>query len=295
MNNLILGKFGNETVLKMTNRAAWLVKSDYPARRVPKDIADRAEKFNTIPMAWWNGQVQKYFQKYTPPVQKELDDLLAKIGFNKPIAGIHIRRTDKLFVEAKNYSIDDYMIHVEEYFDQIEISQKVDKRRVYVCTDDPYAIINVRKNYPKYEVYSNEQIAKEANEKTRYTYSSLIGLLKEIEILSYCTYLVCTFSSNVCRLVYENMQTKYPDATNIVKSLDYSFFTASETLQRGKAILNHEFPSLHIGDPLDILAMNDSIIRDMNNLKTKKSGKVPSFKVEFDVQKIDFPTYPEVG
>lgn len=40
---------------------------------------------------------------------------------------IHIRRTDKIQSEAAFHSLDEYMIHVEQYFKHRELSEKVDK------------------------------------------------------------------------------------------------------------------------------------------------------------------------
>ena len=50
---------------------------------------------------------------------------------------IHIRRTDKVGVEAAFHSLDEYMKHVEAYYDQREHHQAVTQRRVYLATDDP--------------------------------------------------------------------------------------------------------------------------------------------------------------
>ncbi len=47
----------------------------------------------------------------------------------------------------------------------------------------------------------------------RYSANSLIDLLADIVMLSESDFLVCTFSSQVCRVAYELMQAKYPDAS----------------------------------------------------------------------------------
>ena len=51
-----------------------------------------------------------------------------------------MRRTDKIGTEAAFHSIDEYMPHVQEYFKLLERRQTVDKRRVYLATDDPYVL-----------------------------------------------------------------------------------------------------------------------------------------------------------
>lgn len=58
-----------------------------------------------------------------------------------------MRRTDKIGTEAAFYPIEDYMINVEEYYKQLELSQPVDVRRVYIASDDPTVINEARKKY----------------------------------------------------------------------------------------------------------------------------------------------------
>lgn len=57
---------------------------------------------------------------------------------------IHVRRTDKVGTEAAFHRIEEYMIHVEEYYNQLEMNEKVSKRRIYLASDDPkvYYMIN---------------------------------------------------------------------------------------------------------------------------------------------------------
>lgn len=49
---------------------------------------------------------------------------------------VHVRRTDKVGSEAAFHGIEEYMEFVEEYYDKLEQKQKVDKRRVYLASDD---------------------------------------------------------------------------------------------------------------------------------------------------------------
>lgn len=50
---------------------------------------------------------------------------------------MHIRRTDKVGTEAAFHNLDEYMKHVDEYYDQLEMIKPVLKRRVFVASDDP--------------------------------------------------------------------------------------------------------------------------------------------------------------
>lgn len=50
---------------------------------------------------------------------------------------VHVRRTDKVGTEAAFHPIEEYMVHVEEHFQLLARRMQVDKKRVYLATDDP--------------------------------------------------------------------------------------------------------------------------------------------------------------
>lgn len=170
---------------------------------IPADLAPRLTKLHGDPIAWWIGQFLKYILKPQPDTMAMLDNGKRKLGFKKPIVGVHIRRTDKVGTEAAFHKLDEYMQAVEEYYNQLEMVEYVDKRRIFLASDDPKVIDEARKSYPQYEVIGDPEIAKVAAVSTRYTDSSLNGIMLDIDLLSKCDYLVCTFSSQVCRVAYE--------------------------------------------------------------------------------------------
>jgi len=63
----------------------------------------------------------------------------------KIVCRIHVRRTDKVGAEAAFHSIDEYMMHVEDYYDTLEKRRHVDRRRVYLATDDPSVISDAKR------------------------------------------------------------------------------------------------------------------------------------------------------
>ena len=50
---------------------------------------------------------------------------------------VHVRRTDKVGTEAAFHPIEEYMQHVEDYYQMLGRRTHVDKKRVYLATDDP--------------------------------------------------------------------------------------------------------------------------------------------------------------
>ena len=75
---------------------------------------------------------------------------------------------------------------------------------------------------------------------TRYTPDSAQGVILDVHFLSQCDFLVCTFSSQVCRLAYELMQTRFADASWRFRSLDDVYYFGGQTGHNVKAILEHE-------------------------------------------------------
>ena len=49
---------------------------------------------------------------------------------------MHVRRTDKIDVEAAHHRLDEYMKWAKLYFDKLELKNKLDARRVFIATDD---------------------------------------------------------------------------------------------------------------------------------------------------------------
>ncbi|KAL7014019.1 hypothetical protein ACKWTF_015702 [Chironomus riparius] len=178
-------------------------RPSYLPLAIPADLAPRLTKLHGDPIAWWIGQLLKYILKPQPETLEMLENGKNKLGFKKPIVGVHVRRTDKVGTEASFHSLEEYMKGVDDYYDQLEMVEHVDKRRVYIASDDPKVIDEARRNYPQYEVIGDPEIAKVAAVSTRYTDSSLNGIMLDIDLLSKCDYLVCTFSSQVCRVAYE--------------------------------------------------------------------------------------------
>ena len=122
-------------------------------------------------------------------------------------------------------------------------------------------IDEARKKYPQYQIIGDMDVAKAAAVSTRYTDSSLNGIVLDIHLLSLSDYLVCTFSSQVCRVAYEIMQTIYPDASNRFKSLDDIYYYGGQNSHNREAVLSHEpknHEEIHM-NPGDLIGVADTI------------------------------------
>lgn len=101
-------------------------------------------------------------------------------------------------------------------------------------------IDEARQNYPKYHIIGDQDVARMAAVSTRYSDSSLNGIILDIHLLSLSDHLICTFSSQVCRVAYEIMQSLYPDASNRYRSLDDIYYYGGQNAHNREAVLPHK-------------------------------------------------------
>lgn len=266
---------------------------------LPEDLATRMDKVFEEPTAWWVSEITKFILKMKPETLNAINEAKEKLHYKNPIVGVHIRRGNKNS-EAAYQSVEDYMSAVDGYFDQLELSQTVDKRRVYLSTDDPNLIEEIKKRYRNYEVIYNKDASNVATAYQQTGISSL-GILIDIQLLAMSDFFVGTFSSNVGRRVFEYMYSTNIDAYERVFSLDNCYFEFGEVRQKYKVIIRHKPRNkfelaANIGD---ILEPQGSIITvlDMHghmpmiNRSTERKGLVPSFKLEKIIETAKFPTY----
>jgi glycoprotein 6-alpha-L-fucosyltransferase len=266
---------------------------------IPEDLAPRLERLFGEPQAWWLGQVEKYLFRLTGETDQHIKKIAEDLGFKNPIVGVHIRRTDKI-KEAAYQPVEAYMEEVDDYFDQLELTGPI-VRRIFLSTEEPDIIKEVREKYPHYQVLADESAARESRLLESRLKSSL-GILTDARLLSQCDYFVGTFSSNVGRRVYEFMFWNHADAGERYKSLDDRHFEVCENPQICRAVVKHvprdstemamevgqEFELLYQYNPMDVNG-----VTKVRHRQDRSEGYVPSFKVEKVIETADFPTYPE--
>eukprot|EP00794_Sanderia_malayensis_P017813 gene17813-19591_t len=278
-----------------------IIDSIYPRppqlpQAVPRDLVNRILRFHETPFLWWVGQVCAFLFRYQPVMVEKLKSIKTALGFVSPIVGFHIRRTDKIGIEASHHSIDEYMKWAKIYFDKLELKTKVDARRIFLASDDKNVLAEAQKKYPQYTFISDNRASKLAALERRYSEASLHGIVTDVQLLSEVDYLVCTFSSQVCRLAYEMMNSRHVDATRMFKSLDDIYYFGGQQEHRVRAIHRHKARSsveidLEIGDELSIAGNHwDGYSKGFSHRQSRE-GIFPSYKVE-EVDRIaDFPIY----
>nr|CAD2153047.1 unnamed protein product [Meloidogyne enterolobii] len=270
----------------------------------PNEIKDFLLENHPNPPLWFLGQLIKYAGRENEKTKNETNQIYSRIPFEcGPIVGIHVRLTDKK-AETKLHNLEDYMEWVDFWYDvmvgpkqsldndQLVNSNCTNKRRLFIATDEPNSVLEEanRKWGNKYEIYHGKmdlQYGYHHDDPERISREALIELLSELRILSNCQFVVCTFSSNVCRLTYELMQTIKGDATENVHSLDYFyaeywFENEMEAVAEYKII--HEYPlspeeiDAEKGDIIVVKTpvLNDGFIRG-KNLHSNREGRFPMY------------------
>lgn len=120
----------------------------------------------------------------------------------------------------------------------------------------------------------------------------------DVYLLSRCEYLVCTFSSNVCRLSYEIMNSA-ADASTRFTSLDDMYYYNNQIRRLNIAILPHKANGpqemdLQVGDEIEIIRNKWNGYSKGTHLKTNKTLLYPTFKVIQKIEVMSFASYPSV-
>ncbi|XP_025202627.1 LOW QUALITY PROTEIN: alpha-(1,6)-fucosyltransferase-like [Melanaphis sacchari] len=259
---------------------------------IPNDLAERLTVLHGDPIVWWIGQILKYLLRLQESTNYILNYYAKKLKFQKPIVGLHIRRTDKLISETSIHTLDEYMVHVEDYYKRKKLSGKVNQKRIYLATNEPTLFDEAKRNYPEYEIVGSEDISKTATMKNQNFKKVLNGRIVDIHFLSLSDHLVCTFSSQMCRIAYEIMNSLHPDASAQYTSLDDIYYFYGQDHRLNEAVLSHKANKLYKID----LQVGDQIFVDSNhwngyskgqNLRTGLVGLYPTYKV---ISKIETAT-----
>ena len=203
--------------------------------------------------------------------------------------------------EAAFHGVDEYMKYVEEYFLELEVRQgyPVETKRVYVATDEPKVLAECRRKFPEYTFLGDVSISKSASVSNRYNANSLRGIIVDIYMLSLADYIVGTFSSQVSRIAYEIMQTRFPDAADRFKSLDDIWYFGGQDEHQQVAVMDHaprgkDEIALRKGDVVGVAGNHWNGVNKGKNKRTNRVGLYPEFKTKEKIKIVDFPTYPQV-
>lgn len=190
------------------------------------------------------------------------------------------------------------MTHVKDFFDQLERSLPEVRRKVFLATDDMGLLDEAVIKYPDYTFLSVNSPSK-FNMGFRDSQESIKIVATDIYFLSRTDFLVCTFSSQVCRLAYELMQTIHGDASQKFRSLDDIYYFGGQNshvmiaTESYKADYNWKGTiDLKKGDKVLVAGNHWNGFSKGKNSRTTFTGLYPSYKVQDQISTFRVHAYP---
>uniref|UniRef100_A0A915PI45 Alpha-(1,6)-fucosyltransferase n=1 Tax=Setaria digitata TaxID=48799 RepID=A0A915PI45_9BILA len=288
--------YRNKRILNLPIVDSLSYRPPYLPLAIPQSYSGELLKLHSNPPVFFISQFIRYLMRPSAVFAEKIDDAARKVPYDKgPIVGLQIRRTDKIHTEASFHDLDEYMKWTEDWFqiEEYRIGSFV-KRRIYIATDDPKVFNEAATKYPNYEIYGDVKISSIAQVQSRYTMESLIGVVVDIELLSRCTFLVCTFSSQVCRMGYELMQIHFGDAGDRFHSLDDIYYFGGQQAHEQVVVEpyvaeNDDEIDLKTGDVIGIAGNHWNGFSKGTNRRTGQNGLYPSYKTREKYIILDFP------
>ncbi|VVC25199.1 Glycosyltransferase family 23 (GT23) domain [Cinara cedri] len=269
---------------------------------LPEDLATRINVLHGDPVTWWKGQFLKYIFRARKSTVDKYNAYINRVKFQKPCVGVHIKQTDLIDADVTLHELSEYMYHVEKYYKLKELnSSKLFERRIYLSTNEPEVFNIAKLKYPEYTIIGDPAMFRKTRtpENPIDPDDSIMNAIIDVHLLSLSDYLVCTFSSNACRLAYEIMNGFRPsDASALFKPLGYtSQYYSNRKLH--VAILPHsanglEEMDLRVGDQIEVAGNRWGGFSKGTNIRTKQFLLYPTFKAIPKLQALHFATYPNV-
>ena len=82
-----------------------------------------------------------------PHLTEMLETTVENFKFDHPIVGVHIRRTDKVGTEAAFHPVEEYMVHVEEWFRKQRLKDPTIKSKVYIGETPPPPLLTFQSSF----------------------------------------------------------------------------------------------------------------------------------------------------
>ncbi|XP_052774806.1 alpha-(1,6)-fucosyltransferase-like [Mya arenaria] len=264
---------------------------------IPNHLAKKLFSFNKHPSAWWIGVMAEYVMLGKDKLSRIFQDAIQTMPFTSPVVGVHVRRTDKIGPEARFHALEEYMINVADWYNAYEAVHGHVERKVYLASDNVEVLFEAEQKYPEYVFMFNKTTTKHStNVKTRTSKLAMDAIVRDTVLLSRCDFLVCTMSSNICRLAYELMHVQTGDAFDRAVSVDVDWFYYLHLSRIYTAMMPHSYPvhmeiSFKVGDVIITNTFKQSQVQEKGfiigkNRRTGQTGLVPKYKiVEVFIQK----------
>ncbi|VDL85921.1 unnamed protein product [Schistocephalus solidus] len=240
------------------------VMSRFNPPTLPSEWAAALEGLHGNPFAWFRGQLLAFILRIKDEAFKwrlvsQINAMRSQTPSGSlacPVAGIHVRRTDKIQLnEAVFHNLAEYMSQVQRFFQrklmeyQLRTNGNVSpswtkRKRVFLASDDPLVFEEARRSYPDYEFIGDENRATSAYD---HSVGATLGIFTDVQMLASTDFLSCTMSSNICRMAYEYMladNRMNSDSSLRVESVDVMYFNVGERKRWWRALV--DYPPLNI-------------------------------------------------
>ncbi|XP_063722167.1 alpha-(1,6)-fucosyltransferase-like [Symsagittifera roscoffensis] len=264
-------------------------RPSYLPLAIPESVHDNIKCCHAKPSVWWIGQLVSFIMRPNRRLQKRIKLTEEKHKFkNKMYMACHIRRTDKVGTEAKLHHVYEYNQALFEAHKMLKSSKgfRNISKTVFVATDTFDTVQEFRTDFKFFDIVADEESIDSAAVMKRKAKTSIFKAIVDIFILSKSQYIVCTFSSQFCRLAYELMQSRETmDMSWRVESLDDLYYFGGQNEHFWEAIANHTSKgvnemSLRIDDKVKVSGDLRNGFMVGTNLRTKREGLFPAYKVE---------------
>ena len=196
---------------------------------IPEIFEDRLNKLHNDSVLFFHGVLNRYLLRLNMKYRKQYElvrrTLTGRDDLNKPIIGVHVRRTDKI-MESNVYEWKNY-IDLMRYLLEYNGYNVDDGFYVFLATDDKEivktAIVEDKNDELKIEFIWNKysiDIDDGIELKQRRTNNGLRSIVFDILLLSECDYFLGQDGSRVSRLVLELFAMRFPDYKQRMISLD---------------------------------------------------------------------------
>lgn len=202
----------------------------FPAPRtipgtIPKSLKEvllslKVEK----PWLWFTSQFVGYLVlRPNEKFRKLFNDFAKNMDYRHPIVSMHIRRGDKIGREAQFVPASKFLKASDTFYEKN--FSKVTKRRIYVASDDKNITKELKSSTKQtYSIckLSDEYLAKSLHpyKKAGFPKEVIESILLDLYYLNDAEYTICTYTSNICRLLHSLKLSSYPYNTESLSSVD---------------------------------------------------------------------------
>jgi len=260
----------------------------YNPPALPQDLCSQVPRIVEDPGAWWMGQIVSYLLRPRPDLKEVLDQYQRSLGLSRPLVGMHVRRTDKIgtgVLSAKALPIAKYIRRAQAFWRLTRLEAGIEnnmwqEQKVYVASDDPRVLREVRSSYPNLTVLGDINIAKSAALKTRFSEDSVTGMIQDLFMLAKADFTVCSYTSNICRMLFELQQARGEDGGR-VESLEGFWFYHFHKQPQAKVVVTRAEGDFQLGDQLRLI-WTDQFLQGLTrwevfHLRTGERKRFPLF------------------